>query len=609
MRWMARYFTPPILLGLSLTSVSIAVLYVLYKKDEEDIKSRKSQVEISKRYTIECKVPRQFVPAVIGRGGSMIKDIQNKTGTQLYFKEDNIECPERVCIIKGSYESVYLAENMIKSIIHNQPIIESHVLTVSQKTCARIVGRTGDVIYRMQIDSGAKIITENVFISSEPYLEKKITIKGTSKQINKALELIQEKISEEEKERTKLQASSAARRPRGKLCPRNTITTYEQGQSTESLTLPVSDGFIEVYVSAVETPSQFWVQIVGPGITALDKLVADMNAYYSNEENYQLHKLKNVKIGQLVAAKFGFNKQWYRAEVISLPGSNQCEVFYLDYGDHEIIHPSCIVELRTDFLSLRLQAIECSMANIKPPGTEWTNDECDFFAEITFLAEWKVLYAKVKGFKERTVDYGRSHREGSPIPSVELYNKYENEEINIGHEMIKEGYAEEETVPSAASSTLSLFSRHNDTGDLSTPPLTKRALSPETPINTSRKLDSAIDSSNTSTPDVGTPTDVSDVLRSEVKEIHLITPHKPRDWTGEIDPVTSKKDKTNRFIENEKEVQRDDGRTSRPPNGTYIPLECSQKQERPWQVSKFSRVAPAGFESDMSDDSDVMELG
>lgn len=98
----------------------------------------------------------------------MIKDIQNKTGTQLYFKEDNIECAERVCIIKGSYESVYLAENMIKSIIHNQPIIESHVLTVPQKTCARIIGRTGDVIYRMQIDSGAKIITENVFISTEP---------------------------------------------------------------------------------------------------------------------------------------------------------------------------------------------------------------------------------------------------------------------------------------------------------------------------------------------------------------------------------------------------------------------------------------------------------
>lgn len=58
----------------------------------------------------------------------------------------------------------------------------------------------------------------------------------------------------------------------------------------------VSDGFIEVYVSAVETPSQFWVQIVGPGITALDKLVSDMNTYYSNKENYEMHKLKSVNI-------------------------------------------------------------------------------------------------------------------------------------------------------------------------------------------------------------------------------------------------------------------------------------------------------------------------
>lgn len=72
--------------------------------------------------------------------------------------------------------------------------------------------------------------------------------------------------------------------------------------------------------------------------------------------------------------------------------------------------------------------------------------------------------------------------------------------------------------------------------------------------------------------------------------------------------MTPKNDETNRFIENEKEVQQDNDRI-RPPNGTYVPLECSQIRERPWQVSKFSRIAPAGFESDMSDDSDVMELG
>lgn len=91
--------------------------------------------------------------------------------------------------------------------------------------------------------------------------------------------------------------------------------------------------------------------------------------------------------------------------------------------------------------------------------------------------------------------------------------------------MIKEGYAElEETAPSTASSTLSLFSRHYDIGGVSTPPLTKRAFSPETSANNSRNLDSAIDSPSTSTMD-GMPTDVSDVLSSEVKEVHLFTPH------------------------------------------------------------------------------------
>lgn len=53
---------------------------------------------------------------------------------------------------------------------------------------------------------------------------------------------------------------------------------------------------MEVYISAMETPSQFWVQVVGPGTTALDKLVSDMTVYYNDEKNHELHKLRNVNI-------------------------------------------------------------------------------------------------------------------------------------------------------------------------------------------------------------------------------------------------------------------------------------------------------------------------
>lgn len=191
MRWVTRHFTLPILLGLSLTSISIAALYVLYKKvrvknivnsyaieyfilivftlitqDEEDIKSRKNNIEVSKRYTVECKVPRQFVPAVIGRGGSVVKDVQNKTGTQIFFKEDNIECPDRICIIKGNRENVHLAEEMIKSIMKNQPIIETYVMYIPQNTCGRLIGRGGEVIQRIQTTSSAKIVIDK---SYDPY--------------------------------------------------------------------------------------------------------------------------------------------------------------------------------------------------------------------------------------------------------------------------------------------------------------------------------------------------------------------------------------------------------------------------------------------------------
>ncbi|XP_043508777.1 tudor and KH domain-containing protein homolog [Frieseomelitta varia] len=602
MRWMTRYFTLPILLSLSLTSVSIAVLYVLYKKDEEDIKSGKSHVEISKVYTTEYKVPKQFVPAVIGRGGSVIKDVQNKTGTQIHFEEENIECTDRICIIKGGYEAIHLAEEMIKSIIKNQPIIETYEMFIPQKAGGKIIGKGGEVIKQMQTSSGAKILIEHARNPHDSNSERKIIIKGTTKQITAALTQIQDKVREEQEARAKIEASSATRLPRGKLSPRNTLNTSEQVQSTESL--PVSDGLMEVYVSAMENPSQFWVQIVGPGTTALDKLVSEMNTYYDNEENYEMHRLKNITIGQMVAARFSFNKQWYRAEIISTPENDQCEIFFVDYGDREVVNLDSVLELRTDFLRLRLQAVECSMANIKPPKNEWTSDECDFFADLTWLGEWKILLAKVKGYKERTFGCGSSRREGSPIPCVELYNKYENEEINVGQEMIKEGYAEpEETPSSTASSTLSLStrSRHYDETGISPSPVSispKPTFSPEMSANTSYKSDSAIETPNASFMSLETSSIPCRASSPSVEEIDLITPQKPVRPIEEIDLVTPAKDETERFIENEKEIKYRNGAGNQ-----------SGKPRIRMQIDKFSRVAPAGYESDLSDASDELMLG
>lgn len=68
----------------------------------------------------------------------------------------------------------------------------------------------------------------------------------------------------------------------------------------------------------------------------------------------------------MVAARFQYDGKWYRAEVVSIiKNSTMCQIFFVDYGDQEIISKDDIFELRTDMLSLRQQAVECSLANVK----------------------------------------------------------------------------------------------------------------------------------------------------------------------------------------------------------------------------------------------------
>ncbi|XP_053971961.1 tudor and KH domain-containing protein homolog isoform X1 [Hylaeus volcanicus] len=619
MKWLPRQITLPLLLGVSLTSISIAFIYLLYKQDEDDANSRRKKIQIVHRISIEYKVPRQFVPAVIGRGGSVVKDVQNKTGTQIYFKEDNLECPDRICIIRGTFEAVHFAEEMIKSIIENQPIIETYEMYVPQNSCGRIIGRGGESIMQIQASSRAKVIIESGFTPYDLNAERRIIIKGTAEQIASALSQIEDKVREDKESYTKVQASAAVRLPRGKSSLRNSpVNSTEHLYSTESSVLQVTDGLMEIYVSAMENPSQFWIQVVGHGTTALDKLVSDMAEYYSEEENRELHRLKNVTLGQVVAAKFSFDELWYRAEVISEPEDGQCEVYFMDYGDHEVVQLDSILELRTNFLSLRLQAIECSLAGIKPRDGEWSTEACDRFSELTSLAQWKPLIGKVRGYKERAVGCGKSQREGTPIPCIDIYDRNDNKDINIRKELILEGHGEpEEASSSAASSTLSLSMRSHEATSTSraasVSPLAKRVVSVESSMQNQswNDYESSPWDFTAESPQETTNTSITDFdTHAEVEVVDLRTPRKPDDRIVEIDLTTPAKVETSRFIDTEKRAHRDGDSLK---NGSSSSSSSNNQRngfrDPGLKVNKSSLIAPAGYESDISADSDDFELG
>jgi len=220
----------------------------------------------------------------------------------------------------------------------------------------------------------------------------------------------------------------------------------------------------------------FWVQIAGSQSTELDFIVDAMTDYYNDKTNQKLHQIREPYLGQigklfagsrssfqltgsisiLVAAMFFADNKWYRAEIIaiqpneSMPNELVLDVYFLDYGDSQFVGKKDILELRTDFLSLRFQAIECFLAHIQPASggsklDEWDEKAVEKFEQMVQVAQWKKLISKVVTYKERksfALQRQSKQRESSPIPGVELYDPEENVDRNIALELVQLGYAE-----------------------------------------------------------------------------------------------------------------------------------------------------------------------
>lgn len=73
----------------------------------------------------------------------------------------------------------------------------------------------------------------------------------------------------------------------------------------------------------------------------------------------------------MVAAKFFEDNFWYRGRVCECPeedgeGGSRVTVYYVDFGDTDTVEKGSLCELRTDFLKLSFQALECFLANVEP---------------------------------------------------------------------------------------------------------------------------------------------------------------------------------------------------------------------------------------------------
>uniref|UniRef100_A0A4X1W2L3 Tudor and KH domain-containing protein n=1 Tax=Sus scrofa TaxID=9823 RepID=A0A4X1W2L3_PIG len=438
---------------------------------------------------IEMRVPQESVKLIIGRQGANIKQLRKQTGARIDVDTEDIG-DERVLLISGFPVQVCKAKAAIHQILtENTPVSEQ--LSVPQRSVGRIIGRGGETIRSICKASGAKITCDK---ESEGtlLLSRLIKISGTQKEVAAAKHLILEKVSEDEELRKRIAHSAETRVPRKQPISvrreevrapggagepalwKNTGPSLEQpaplavpphkgggdlavigpeessweknnddsfqmsGAQTSSemsmFEIPSpdfsfhADEFLEVYVSASEHPNHFWIQIIGSRSLQLDKLISEMTQHYENSLPEDL----TVHVGDIVAAPLPTNGSWYRAQVLGTLENGNLDLYFVDFGDNGDCPLRDLRVLRSDFLSLPFQAIECSLARIAPTGDQWEEEALDEFDRLTHCANWKPLVAKISSYVQSGV---------STWPQIYLYDTSNGKKLDIGLELVRKGYA------------------------------------------------------------------------------------------------------------------------------------------------------------------------
>lgn len=417
-------------------------------------------------------IPADVLRSIARRKGSFLKQLQQQSGARVEIEEEDEEDrTSRTFLLLGSPEQVSRARVSIARLVsENQQVTVK--MEVPKAAVGRIIGRRGESIKALCLNSGARVNCSGENRSHILGEKGLITVTGTRKEVETAKELIMEKVIEEEVFRKKIFQSTAKRQQRkqqslgqgegdagavlGNGTPSSARTsefvqedqrTTEQDDQdqTDPLESPQDvakfeipspdlsfspDEHLEVYVSASENPGHFWIQILGVRSLHLDQLTGEMSRFYSSSG--QTEEVLHAVAGDIVAAPYRQEGSWHRARVLGFLDNGNVDVYYVDFGDNGEIPPGRIRSLRSDFLSLPFQAIECSLAGICPAAEAWTEESLDEFDRLTYCAEWKPLLAKLCSYFQTGM---------TTWPNVRLYDHSNGKNLDIGEELIRLGHA------------------------------------------------------------------------------------------------------------------------------------------------------------------------
>lgn len=157
----------------------------------------------------------------------------------------------------------------------------------------------------------------------------------------------------------------------------------------------------EVYVSNIVSGGHIFLQQpTHPTHSSLARLEQIMSRAYSTLSVPDIpHEV--IEPGLVCVAKCN-NYQWYRVQVVRYEASNAtCDVKFVDYGGYFNFSVSDLKQIRTDFLTLPFQALECYLGNVIPPdGKEWPVESG---AVLNEMVQNQIINGRMLGVNEECV--------------------------------------------------------------------------------------------------------------------------------------------------------------------------------------------------------------
>lgn len=196
---------------------------------------------------------------------------------------------------------------------------------------------------------------------------------------------------------------------------------------------------LKVVVTEVLGGGKFYVQPADQKVVSIQQQLASLTL-----QEAPLIGAFNPKKGDLVLAQFSADNSWNRAMIVNAPRGvvespkDKFEVFYVDYGNQEVVSFSQLRPLDSTVSSSPGLAQLCSLAYVKVPSLEE-----DYGQEAAFSLSGHTLSGP-KEFKavvvERDASGGKVKGQGTgTILMVTLVDEEANESINS--RMLKEGLA------------------------------------------------------------------------------------------------------------------------------------------------------------------------